>query len=578
MRLLWKVVLKAEEYLIYEGIMINMEFLLLEVSWISSPFTVSVHASIGLEPFRPYPSWYIFLGIDDTMDAGIRGPSNLFGHPTAQRIRTVESELQYWDNNDYTSVTKIVFGHFPMSFTASAEKGDRYEPMFARQSISAYICGHLHAKFGKHLWRLHTYGIPTHFTRVQMVKKFWEWELGDWKEFRFIRVLAIDQGDVSFLDLELSSGFQTAILITHPTDSRIMNKVEDDHCQLVRNDINVLVFSIQPILNVTARVLDSFRNFKIVEEISLNSAMNSSKGKPLYKAKLDTNKYANASATRYWMQVVVMESNGEQTESLARPFSVEGRRAKFSPSWLTFWFFYLQWEEVFYILQWSNISFLILLICLTKLLNMFMERNSSYQNWAMLVSISSQIDQRKFIFRLLWFLMEGSRIKMLWHAVVIYLIHLLTMPWFWGYATSEKVSIYKLFLSGWRAQPSIGATASERLGVPDQMTITLPFMYFVVTPLFLLVYCFSAERSASCFHSSKSSRCSSGCKICAGWLRKLLLAAAAVIAYTHLKIVSGIMEAYGTLPVALSPAVTWAPSLFLLATVYSTKRRQTKAK
>ncbi|KAK8967367.1 putative metallophosphoesterase [Platanthera guangdongensis] len=522
---------------------------------------------------------YIFLGIDDTMGTGIRGPSNLFGHPTAQRIHTVESELQYWDNNPNASVTKIVFGHFPMSFTASAENGERYEPIFARQSVSAYICGHLHAKFGKHLWRLHTSGIPTtHSTELQTVKPFWEWELGDWMEFRFIRILAIDRGDVSFLDLELSSGFQTAILITHPTDSRIMNKVEDPNSQLVRNDINVLVFSIQPILDVTGRVLDSSRNFEIVEEIPLNSAMNSSKGKPLYYAKLNTKKYANASATRYWLQVVVMDSNGVQTKSLARPFSVEGKRAKFSPSWLTFWFFYLQWENVFYTLQWSNISFLILLLCLPKLLNMFMERNSSYQNWAMSVSISSLIGQRKFVFRLLWFLMEGPRIKTLWHAMVIYLIHLLTMPWFWGHATSEKGNIYKLFLSGWRTLPSIGAPASEKLGIPDQMMITLPFMYFVVAPLFLLVYCFSAERSASCFHSSKSSRCSSGCKICAGWLRKLLLAAAAAIAYMHLKIVSGIMEAYGTVPVAFSPAITWVPSLFLLAAVYSTKRHQSKAK
>lgn len=510
------------------------------------------------------------------MSTGFRGPSNLFGHPTAERIHIVEEELQHWDDNSNCLVTKVVFGHFPMSFTASAENGDRYEPIFGRQYISAYICGHLHAKFGKKLWKLHTFKMSQLFSEPKTVMQFWEWELGDWKEFRLIRILAIDQGHVSFLDIELASEFQTAILITYPMDSRSMNRIGKHNSQLVRNEINVLVFSIQPILYVTAKVFDSFKDFKIIEEILLNSATNSSNGKPLYNAKWNAKNYMSASAARYWLQVFVIDSNGKQTASIPRPFSVEGKRAKFSPSWLTFFIFYLQWEEVYYILLWSNVSFLMLLLCLPKLLNLFMERNSSYQNWAMSVSISSSIDQKKFVFRLLWFLVEGSRIKMLWHAMLIYLTYLLTMPWFWGHATSEKGNIFNLSLSGWRIHSSSRATATE--GIPDLMTITLPFMYFVITPLFLIVYSFSAERSSSCFHSSKNSKCSSRCKICAGWLRKIFLLASAVIACIHLKLVSSIMEAYGTAPVVLSLAFTWVPSLFLVSAIYSTKRSQAKVK
>nr|CAD1837463.1 unnamed protein product [Ananas comosus var. bracteatus] len=72
---------------------------------------------------------YLFIGIDDTMSIGIRGPSNLFGHPTDKRIDVVESELQYWDNST-ALITKVVFGHFPMSFTASSKTGTRYENVF----------------------------------------------------------------------------------------------------------------------------------------------------------------------------------------------------------------------------------------------------------------------------------------------------------------------------------------------------------------------------------------------------------------------------------------------------------------
>ncbi|PKU72749.1 Putative metallophosphoesterase [Dendrobium catenatum] len=468
---------------------------------------------------------YIFLGIDDTMRIGVRGPSNLFGHPTGNRIRAVEAELQHSDNNSGVLFTKVVFGHFPMSFTASAEKGERYEPVFARHSVSAYICGHLHSKFGKQLWRLHTSEVLSHVNKPKTVEQFWEWELGDWKEFRFIRILAIDRGDVSFMDIKLSStneppsDFKTAILVTYPMDSRSMSRVKD-HTQQVRNDINALVFSVQPILNVTANILDSSRDFKMVEEIPLQPATDSSKGKPLYHAKWNAENYISASATRYWLHLLVIDSQGKQTASILRPFSVEGKTAKFSPSWLAFLVFDLQWEEVFHVLQWSNISFLILLLCFPKIVNLLMERNSSYQKWAVSVSISSSIVQRKFVFRLFWFLIEGSRVKTL---------------------------------------------------------------------------CFSAERSAACFYSSKNTKCSDiqmhfdtgnyrtfiqsyncttrsfGCKICAGWLRKALLFASAVIACLHFKLVSGMMEAYGAAPVALSPAVSWVPPLLLAAAIiYST--------
>lgn len=536
------------------------------------------------------------------MRIGIRGPSNLFGHPSTNRIHAVEAELQYWDNHPGASVTKVVFGHFPMSFTASAEQGERYEPVFARHSVSAYICGHLHSKFGKQLWRLHTSKALSHVNKPKTAKHFWEWELGDWKEFRFIRILAIDRGDISFLDIELASvsetpsGFKTSILITYPTDSRSMSRVKE-HAQPVRNDINALVFSVHPILNATAYIFDSSRDFKIAEEIPLRPASSSSSSKPLYHAKWNAENYMSSSASRYWLQVHAIDSQGKQTASKLRPFSVEGKTSKFSPSWLAFLVFELQWEQVFHILQWSNISFLILLLCLPKLLNPFMERNSVYQNWAMSASISSSIYQRKFVFRLFWFLIEGSRIKTLWYAMVLYLIYLLTMPWFWGHATSEKGNISKLCFSGWRIQTSSGETSSKWLGIPDLMTITLPFMYFIVTPLFLLIYSFSAERSAAYFHSSKNTKYSdiqthsdtennrtflqsynriirsSGCKICAGWLRKALLFTSAVIACLHLKLASGIMEAHGAAPVALSPAVSWVPSLLLAAAIYSTMKK-----
>ncbi|KAJ6809160.1 putative metallophosphoesterase [Iris pallida] len=546
---------------------------------------------------------YIFLGIDDTMSIGIRGPSNLFGHPSDETIDAVEAELQYWNSSHSSSVTKVVFGHFPLSFTASSENGGRYEPLFARQSVAAYICGHLHAKFSKQLWRFHTAELavsdgPKEPQRVK--KQFWEWELGDWKEFRMIRILAVDEGKVSFLDMELSSpnqdSFQTTILITYPTDSRNMNHLSSvPQRQLLRNDINALVFSASPILNVTAKVLDSSRAFRIVEEVPLQPAASSSvSGKQaIFHAKWNAETYRNdSSAVRYWLQVSVVDSQGKETVSSSRPFSVEGKCAAEYPStWLAFLVIGIRWEDLYSILLWSNICFLFILLSLPKILNIFMERSASYQKWAMSVSISSPIQQRRFLFSVLWFLIEGSMSRVVWLSLVVYLVYLLNFPWFWGYVSSENGDIAPMYMFGWRISSTVTMNNVGMNGNPDVMTVTLPFMYLVVTPLVLLIYSLFAERSAACLQCSfrktrdseqkvqlvagaplQSSEFISTSSVSRRTRRTFLLPACLVIACIHIRQCYSLMGAYGVSTVALSPAFSWVPPILLAAAICSTSK------
>nr|CAD1837589.1 unnamed protein product [Ananas comosus var. bracteatus] len=157
------------------------------------------------------------------------------------------------------------------------------------------------------------------------------WELGDWKESKLIRILALDGEAVSFLDLELEQEFPTTILITYPTDSRSMNTITTDR-HSIRNDISALVFSHYIILNVTAKVFDSSRNFKIVEEIPLQLVTSSSSTvyKPLFHAKWNAESYKSTSPTRYWVQVFALDSQGKQILSEPRPFSVDGKLVGFS--------------------------------------------------------------------------------------------------------------------------------------------------------------------------------------------------------------------------------------------------------
>ena len=171
----------------------------------------------------------------------MHGPTNLFGHPTDKLLADLDVELSQWDAEaPKSSVTKISFGHFPLSFSASTNTGKSLKDVFLKHSISTYLCGHLHAKFGKNLKRYHTpqsgkyYQFKIHEGTLSDVGKencsakakseFWEWEMGDWRSSRAMRIVAIDSGYVSFLDTDFKSVSRDMIILSTPLDSQFMQR------------------------------------------------------------------------------------------------------------------------------------------------------------------------------------------------------------------------------------------------------------------------------------------------------------------------------------------------------------------
>ena len=51
----------------------------------------------------------------------------------------MDLQLGQWDGESKDPVSKIVFVHFPMSFTASTDTKEHYESVFVKHSIYAYI-------------------------------------------------------------------------------------------------------------------------------------------------------------------------------------------------------------------------------------------------------------------------------------------------------------------------------------------------------------------------------------------------------------------------------------------------------
>ena len=176
------------------------------------------------------------------MEIGLRGPTNLFGHPTDKLLADLDVELSQWDAEaPKSSVTKISFGHFPLSFLASTNTGKSLKDVFLKHSISTYLCGHLHARFGKNLKGYHTpksgknyqfkihegtltdVGKENRSLKAKSASEFWEWEMGDWRT-RAIKIVPIDLGHVSFLDTDFKSVSRDMIILPTPLDSQFMQR------------------------------------------------------------------------------------------------------------------------------------------------------------------------------------------------------------------------------------------------------------------------------------------------------------------------------------------------------------------
>ncbi|CAM6101049.1 unnamed protein product [Calypogeia fissa] len=449
----------------------------------------------------------LFVGVDDSMSVGLRGPSNIFGHPSDQTIDELDMRLSQWDNDTSTPVTKIVYGHFPMSFTTSSESGRRSQDVMTKHNISGFLCGHLHCKFGRQLYKHHI---------TEGVGEFWEWEMGDWRVNRMMRVVAIDHGRVSFVDVDLQpiskdvmNGKElvmpTIIVPTRPVDSRIMLRSSSTPDQAYRGGIRALVFSKSRPASVTASVFDSvahpFVDYVLLESVRMDLVSGPSGkeqgGAFFYEAVWDSRNYTDASATRYWLQIQVIE-DGVKTTTNMWPFSVDGKKGSFSLTFLGFVAIGVQWDAAYPVILWTIMCVIVGgFLILPRLVLLYLERKGVYDSWA--YSIFHPDSESKFpYFKLpLWALLEGARHTYLWSAQILYIAFLLMFPWFWGKVLADDYPIGYMTFWGWTVWPSKGTVAHQSgQGWPDIMGIVLPYMCAVVLPMILMVSALCAEQAA----------------------------------------------------------------------------------
>ncbi|XP_058094166.1 putative metallophosphoesterase At3g03305 isoform X2 [Magnolia sinica] len=552
---------------------------------------------------------HLFVGFDSTMGVGLRGPTNLFGHPTDQLLADLDSELSQWDSQP---ITKISFGHFPLSFSTASDSGKSLKDVFFKHSLSAYIFGHLHTKFGKNLKRHHVMGhrflsseeyfqLNIHQETLEStaggnncsnkatpIKEFWEWEMGDWRMSRIMRILAIDAGHVSFVDVDFKSGAKkTIVLPTFPLDSRFMQRISfrNEYNCLTMNvasyeTVRALVFSEPEIVSVVVKIYDSRPGtLNLVLEASMKKHEGNRTRGDLYTIPWNWRAFVDPSPDRFWLQIEAIDFSGGSSFSELRPFSINGLTMKINWRWKEFLVMGCHWDALYHPILWSILLFLFSLLLIPKAFLLVSKKHYSYKDLSSDFKVGSVT--KCLVSGLCGVLVEISKITSIWSGMLIYLLYLTFFPWFFGQVFTESGSMGYMTHGGWTVKIPNNSGKQSHIGVPDVMVIVLPHLCFVVLPAFLVSAGLAAEKAAYRVHYlSQSGKKEDDYErqikthVRNRWMRKLLLMVCLPILWKHWKHCWALTKAYEMNPFLHSAAYCLPVPLLLAHSIHKTKGAQ----
>merc|ERR1719189_127224 len=165
--------------------------------------------------------------MDATLAPGPKRPFNFFGSLSTYGLEEFQILMhQTRKSTDY----QIVFAHYPTSCVLSPDPGLK-SIVGQSSSTLAYLCGHLHT----------LNGLAPNMYSTQP-EGFLELELGDWKDNRIFRLMAIDQGQLTFMDLRHDEDRTSLAILTNPMD---MKFVQPQDFSLIKSSthIRALVFT-----------------------------------------------------------------------------------------------------------------------------------------------------------------------------------------------------------------------------------------------------------------------------------------------------------------------------------------------
>ncbi|KAB0799720.1 hypothetical protein PPYR_07600 [Photinus pyralis] len=336
---------------------------------------------------------YSFIAVDVTLRTGPRFPFNFAGFLDSGEAQVVDNITKQVESSD--SSYTIWFGHYPTSCVVSHEPGGIRSLIGRHGRGLVYLCGHLHT-FVPEMYTMHEEG-------------FLELELGDWKENRMYRLLAVDHGLLSFVDVKHQDW--PKILITNPKHALFVIP-DKENLEIIRESTHVrlLVFSIAPIEFVKVRVDNE--NWTVCENID----------GPLYAAPWNPKMYSTG---LHHVKVHVKDAFGRNKYE-TQSFSLDGTKLSFSllPTFVLKTSANIVFKLMFWIVN-------ILILAPLLLLKLLQYRDIRRGN----------TDQRNcrsgcICYRKLWTVVSVDRI--FW-PLVVYQIYLSSGPWTVGYIIEDHI-------------------------------------------------------------------------------------------------------------------------------------------
>ncbi|XP_052273988.1 LOW QUALITY PROTEIN: transmembrane protein 62-like [Dreissena polymorpha] len=179
---------------------------------------------------KPYGT-YSFVAVDATPNPGPKRPFNFFGYIQQSGEATLNQIL----NGSRTSNLTIAFGHYPTSLI-TMESG--MDIRYLLRNVTGYLCGHLHTLGGlvRRMFARHKTGML-------------ELELGDWKDERIYRVLAVDNDMLSIQDSVMNQW--PVVLVTNPKEASMQTPLHEPYYAVNKSShIRMLVFTTGTITSI----------------------------------------------------------------------------------------------------------------------------------------------------------------------------------------------------------------------------------------------------------------------------------------------------------------------------------------
>ena len=161
------------------------------------------------------------IAVDATWAVGMNYPFNFVGYID----RTEQSSLDGLVSSLKNDEVSIMFGHYPTSVVAQF---DYIRTLISRGLV--YLSGHLHDLALFRMYQMYSFHDKDNL----------ELELVDWKNNRKFRILAVDNGKLSFTDVKFDDW--PIALVTYPKDTKFMMPSKENYSHYEENTIKVLVF------------------------------------------------------------------------------------------------------------------------------------------------------------------------------------------------------------------------------------------------------------------------------------------------------------------------------------------------